>query len=70
LGPLIRGEVLIMCRFDMEASDLNGAFTSGLSSGLADKVLDAFPSLKASASNAREEVLIVRAASSTPRLPV
>jgi hypothetical protein len=54
----------------MEASDLNGAFTSRLSSGLADKVLDAFPSLKASASNAREEVLIVRAASSTPRLPV
>jgi hypothetical protein len=48
-----------MRRFDMEASDLNSAFSSGLSGGLIDKVLDAFPSHKASASKAREEVLIV-----------
>jgi hypothetical protein len=33
-------------------------------------VLDTFPSQKASASKAREEVLIVWAASCTPRLPV
>jgi hypothetical protein len=52
--PITRhGEVLLMRRFDMEASDLNGAFSSGLSGGLIDKVLDTFPSLKASASEAR-----------------
>jgi hypothetical protein len=46
-------EVLLTRRFDMEASDLNGAFSSGLSGGLIDKVLDTFPSRKASASEAR-----------------
>jgi hypothetical protein len=45
--------------FDMTSSALNDAFSSGLSGGLADKVLDAFPSRKANASKAREEVLII-----------
>jgi hypothetical protein len=58
--PIVsRGEVLLMHRFNMEASDLNNAFSSGVLGGLADMVLDTFPSQKASASKAREEVLIV-----------
>jgi hypothetical protein len=54
-----RGEVLLMQCFDMTSSALNDAFSSGLSGGLADKVLDAFPSRKENASKAREEVLII-----------
>jgi hypothetical protein len=53
------GEVLLVRCFDMTSSALSGAFSSGLSGGLADKVLDAFPSRKANASKAREEVLII-----------
>jgi hypothetical protein len=35
-----RGEVLLMCRFNMEASELDGVFKEGLTGGFTDKVLD------------------------------
>jgi hypothetical protein len=53
-----RGEVLLMRRFDTVASDLDGVFKAGLTSGFADKVLDTFPMWRASASTAREGLLI------------
>jgi hypothetical protein len=54
-----RGEVLLMRRFDMEASELDGVFKAGLTGDFADKVLDSLPIRKASASMAREGLLIV-----------
>jgi hypothetical protein len=49
----------IMRRFDMATTVLNGAFSSGLSGGLTDKVLYAFPLRKENANKAWEEVLII-----------
>lgn len=52
-------EVLLMLRFDMEASELNGVFEAGLSDSYVHKVLDTFPLRKINASKAREGLLIV-----------
>jgi hypothetical protein len=54
-----RGEVLLMRRFNMEASELDGVFKKGLTGGFADKVLDTLPIRKASASMAREGLLFI-----------
>jgi hypothetical protein len=43
----------------MEASELDGVFKGGLTGDFADKVLDSLPIRKASASMAREGLLIV-----------
>jgi hypothetical protein len=55
----LRGEVLLMRRFDMEASELDGVFKAGLTGGFAEKILDSLPIRKASTSMAREGLLIV-----------
>jgi hypothetical protein len=47
-----------MRRFDTVASDLDGVFKAGLTSGFADKVLDTFSMRRASASTARAGLLI------------
>jgi hypothetical protein len=54
-----RGEVLLMRRFDMEASELDSVFKASLTGGFADKVLDTLPIRRASASEARREGLLI-----------
>jgi hypothetical protein len=43
----------------MEASELDGVFKADLTCGFADKVLDTLPIRRASASKAREGLVIV-----------